>query len=187
LILLVDNYDSFTYNLVDYLLQMKVSLKVIRNDDPLEEIREKAIRGIILSPGPGRPENSGNLMQLIRHYVDKLPILGICLGHQALGMLFGSRLVRASKPMHGKRSFISVSEDYLFASLPRNFQVVRYHSLILENPGQNMEVIALTDENEIMAIRHTFKNLRGVQFHPEAILTDHGFKILENWIEYNRI
>ena len=187
MILLIDNYDSFTYNLVDYLLQMNVRLKVIRNDDPHEKYLNMALQGIVLSPGPGRPENSGNLMQLIRIFEDRVPILGICLGHQALGMHFGSRLVRARKPMHGKRSLITVNEDYLFEALPRNFHVVRYHSLILENPGENMEPIALTNDNEIMAIRHSSKNLRGVQFHPEAILTDYGFQVLENWISYNRI
>lgn len=187
MILLVDNYDSFTYNLVDYLLQLNTNLKIFRNDTPLEWIQDLDYTGVILSPGPGKPENSGNLYKLIAYFEDKLPILGICLGHQALGTHFGARLIKARKPMHGKRSTIRVKEDYLFKSFPENFRVVRYHSLILEELGEDIEPIAFTDQGEIMAIRHKTKNIRGVQFHPEAFLTDFGFEIIKNWILNNKI
>jgi anthranilate synthase component 2 len=187
LVLLLDNYDSFTYNLADYLLQLGTEIKIYRNDDPMTEIIRDEYTGVIFSPGPGRPETSGNLNRLIAYYENRLPMLGICLGHQAIGQYFGAGLVRAQKPMHGKRSLISVMDDYIFTSLPRKFQVVRYHSLVLQHTAGAIESIAFSAEGEIMAIRHAEKNIRGVQFHPEAVLTEYGMVILRNWISYNRI
>jgi anthranilate synthase component 2 len=166
---------------------MDTNLKIFRNDDPIDKILANKYSGMILSPGPDKPENSGNLNSLISYYEDKLPILGICLGHQALGTHFGARLIKALKPMHGKRSSIRVQEDYLFRLLPARFQVVRYHSLILEDLKGGIEPIAFSDQGEIMAIRHPVKNIRGVQFHPEAVLSEFGFDILKNWISYNQI
>ncbi|MBR9999826.1 MAG: aminodeoxychorismate/anthranilate synthase component II [Cyclobacteriaceae bacterium] len=187
MVLLIDNYDSFTYNLADYLLQMKTGLKIFRNDDSFGKIIRGDYTGVIFSPGPGRPENAGILNQLIAHYENKLPVLGICLGHQAIGVQSGAKLVKALKPMHGKRSLIRIKEDYIFNTLPGEFHVVRYHSLILQDLKGGLEPLAFSSEGEIMAIRHRTKNIRGVQFHPEAILTEYGFKILQNWISYNQI
>ena len=187
MVLLIDNYDSFTFNLADYLLQLNTDVRIFRNDDPFEEITDGDYSGVIFSPGPGRPESSGYLNRLIAYYETRIPVLGICLGHQAIGQRFGSELVKALKPMHGKRSLIIISEDYLFDSLPEKFYVVRYHSLILKQAAGEIEPIAHSTEGEIMAIRHRRKNIRGVQFHPEAVLTDHGIQILENWISYNQI
>jgi anthranilate synthase component 2 len=187
LVLLIDNYDSFTYNLADYLLQLGTKIKICRNDEPFTEIVSQEYTGVILSPGPGRPEISGNLIRLIAYYEDRLPLLGICLGHQAIGQHYGAPLIKALRPMHGKRSFIFTHEDYLFKSLPEKFQVVRYHSLILQYTTGGIEPIAHTADGEIMAIRHREKNIRGVQFHPEAVLTEYGMDILRNWISENRI
>lgn len=170
---------------MDYLHQMHVKVTIFRNNEPIDHITRIDYRGIILSPGPGIPETSGNLTTLIRYYKSRLPMLGICLGHQAIGTVQGASLIRAQKPMHGKLSFVSTSDDYLFEGLPSRFRVVRYHSLILDQLPPEIEVIARSDEGEVMAIRHPSENLRGLQFHPEALLTDHGFKILENWINYN--
>jgi anthranilate synthase/aminodeoxychorismate synthase-like glutamine amidotransferase len=186
-ILLVDNYDSFTYNLVDYLLQLGSDIKVFRNDDPIKEIIKNQYTGIILSPGPGKPDTAGYLMELIGYYEDKLPILGICLGHQAIGLHFGAQLERAQKPMHGKLSTITIKEDYLFNRIPPRFKVVRYHSLVLEKLHGTIEPIAFSEEEEIMAIRHRTKNIRGLQFHPEAILTEFGFDMIKSWVKHNQI
>ena len=187
MVLLVDNYDSFTYNLVDYLFQLGSEIEVFRNDDPVEKIIQNKYTGVIFSPGPGKPETSGHLLKLIGYYKDKLPILGICLGHQAIGIHFGAQLVKAKKPMHGKFSIIDVKKDYLFNNTPPRFRVVRYHSLILDELNGHIEPIALSEEGEIMAIRHLSKNIRGLQFHPEAILTEFGFEILKSWVSYNQI
>jgi anthranilate synthase/aminodeoxychorismate synthase-like glutamine amidotransferase len=187
LVLLLDNYDSFTYNLADYLLQLGTEIKVHRNDEPFTEIIRDQYTGAIFSPGPGRPETSGNLNRLIAWYENRLPMLGICLGHQAIGQHFGAGLVRAQKPMHGKRSLISTVDDYIFNALPEKFQVIRYHSLVLQHLAGGLEPISISAEGEIMAIRHVEKNIRGVQFHPEAVLTEYGMAILRNWISHNRI
>lgn len=187
MILLLDNYDSFTYNLVDYLSQMHVDIKIFRNDDPFEQIIQQTYSGVILSPGPGIPETSGHLITIINHYQNSLPILGICLGHQAIGIQFGAKLVKAYKPMHGKLSSINIEQDYIFYRIPSKLRVVRYHSLILEELPTDLVPIAFTDQGEVMAIKHNFKNIRGVQFHPEAILTEYGFEILKNWIHHNKI
>jgi anthranilate synthase component 2 len=186
MVLLVDNYDSFTYNLVDYLIQLGSGIRVFRNDDPIEKITQEQYTGIVLSPGPGKPEDSGHLLKLIRYYENLLPILGICLGHQALGTYFGAGLGKAIRPMHGKFSEIEVKNDYLFKDIPSSFRVVRYHSLVLTGLNGMIEPIARSAEGEIMAIRHINRNIRGLQFHPEAVLTDFGFQILGNWVSHNQ-
>lgn len=144
-------------------------------------------KGIVLSPGPGTPEKAGNLLKVIKYYQNKLPILGICLGHQAIGTFYGAELVKANKPMHGKVSLVKLSADYLFKGIPRDMTAVRYHSLKLINLTSELEAIGWTKENEIMGIRHRYRNIRGLQFHPEAILTENGFSIIKNWVIYNQI
>ena len=185
--MLLDNFDSFTYNLVDYFEQLNVTPKVIRNNQSLEEITDNKYKGIVLSPGPGLPEESGNLMNVIGHYAGKLPILGICLGHQAIGQFFNATILKAKKPMHGKISRIFLEDDYLFKDIPDEISTVRYHSLILGNLPENLEIIARTENKEIMAIRHQIFNIRGLQFHPEAILTEYGKMILQNWVRQNKL
>ena len=168
-------------------MQFKVIPKVFRNDQSIEEITKYNYTGVVLSPGPGLPEESGNLLEVIRYYKNKLPVLGICLGHQAIGQSFKAHVINAVKPMHGKISKVFLEKDYLFKDLPKVIQAVRYHSLILGNLPDRLEIIAKTKKNEIMAIRHKKLNIRGVQFHPEAILTDYGKKMLLNWVRHNGI
>jgi anthranilate synthase/aminodeoxychorismate synthase-like glutamine amidotransferase len=187
MILLLDNFDSFTYNLVDYLEQAGATCKVIRNDASLDDIRRFDYEGIVLSPGPGTPQQAGCMTQVIEHYHNHLPILGICLGFQALGTYFGATLSKAIRPMHGKISEITIHTDPLFAQIPERLRVVRYHSLVLKELPSSLEGLALTAENELMAFRHRNLPLRGLQFHPEAILTEHGFQILKNWLTFHRI
>lgn len=182
MLLIIDNYDSFTYNLLDYFEQLGEECIVKKNDVSIDDIDFEFDR-LLLSPGPGIPENSGNLMEILEYYHDKVPILGICLGHQAIGEFFGASLKHAIKPMHGKISEIEREEDNLFKNLPQKYKVVRYHSLVLEDIPDCLEVIAHTSEQEIMAIKHKELDIRGIQFHPEAILTEFGIEILKNWIE----
>jgi len=184
---LLDNFDSFTYNLVDYFDQLNVMCRVIRNNQPLKKITAYNYRGIVLSPGPGLPGNSGNLLEVLNHYHQKLPILGICLGHQAIGEFFDAEITRAIRPMHGKISKVKVRQDYIFQGLPDEISVVRYHSLVLDRLPRVLETIGLTSNNEIMAIRHKMLNIRGLQFHPEAILTEFGMDMLRNWVKFNAI
>ncbi|MGB0521547.1 MAG: anthranilate synthase component II [Flammeovirgaceae bacterium] len=185
MILLLDNFDSFTYNLVDYFGQLGITCEVRRNNIPLTEIAKNDYDAVVLSPGPENPLKAGNLMEVLGHYVNKLPILGICLGHQAIGLHFGWKLVKAQKPMHGKVSTIYCAYDPLFKDLPAAFNIVRYHSLILENTTNvkdDLVVTAFTESQEIMAIRHTKYPIHGIQFHPEAALTEHGLQLLHNWL-----
>ncbi|MFN3316183.1 MAG: anthranilate synthase component II [Raineya sp.] len=183
-ILLLDNFDSFTYNLLDYLGRVGVSCEVHRNNTPLEILKKNEYQGVLLSPGPGKPQDAGNLMEVLAYFHQKLPILGVCLGHQTIGEFFGASLTKAQKPMHGKISKISVqNENMLFRNLPKSFSVVRYHSLVLENLPDCLQVTALSQENEIMALAHKFLPICGVQFHPEAALTDFGLEIIENWVQ----
>jgi anthranilate synthase component 2 len=183
----LDNFDSFTYNLVDYFQQLNVNTEVFRNNQCLEDITKNKYKGVVLSPGPGQPQESGNLLNVIKYYQNKLPILGICLGHQAIGQFYKATIIKADKPMHGKFSQVLLEKDYLFKDIPDKIRTVRYHSLILDNLPDNLEIIARTENNEIMAIRHQTLNIRGLQFHPEAILTEYGKKIIENWIRENQI
>ena len=187
LILLLDNFDSFTYNLQDYFAQANVSCKIVRNNHDPSDIFKGSYKGIVLSPGPGRPQASGCMTEVIQHYEQTQPILGICLGHQAIGEYFGAKLVQADAPMHGKVSAISVSDDLMFADMPSHLNVVRYHSLILKDLPLCLEATAYTDRGEIMAIRHKTKPILGLQFHPEAILTDNGLQMLHNWVRFYHI
>lgn len=184
MILLFDNYDSFTYNLLDYLKQLNAEVLVLRNDaKSLEEIKQLSIEGIVISPGPGTPSNAGILHVLVKHYYNKLPILGICLGHQAIGEFFGAELVKANKPMHGKISEIVHSNHPMFNNVPMQFTAMRYHSLILKNLPNELKVTAKTNTDEIMAFAHTILPIWGIQFHPESVLTTHGLQMIKNWLE----
>jgi len=183
-LLVVDNFDSFTYMLVDYLRQAGAACRVVRNDKPMEQFIGERVDGVVLSPGPGTPRQAGRLMDVIAHYHRRVPMLGVCLGHQALGEFFGARLVSANRPMHGKVSAIQVlSADGLLCNLPAAFEVTRYHSLLLTDLPATLIGTAATDSNELMAMRHRTLPLWGVQFHPEAALTQHGLQLLTNWVD----
>jgi anthranilate synthase/aminodeoxychorismate synthase-like glutamine amidotransferase len=185
-LLLLDNFDSFTFTLADYLRQLGAEVLVRRNDVPLAELRQLAVDGIVLSPGPGTPAQAGVMPALIRECHQQLPMLGVCLGHQALGEFFGAQVVRAARPVHGKVSEMScLSTDALFAGLPATMPVTRYHSLVLSSPlPVALLPLAFTTgpSPELMALRHRSLPLYGVQFHPEALLTTHGRAILANWL-----
>jgi len=182
LILLIDNYDSFTYNLVDYFEQLNTRCDVVKNDVPPGTYLSNKYEAMVISPGPGLPEQAGYLFEAIKSLHNKIPVLGICLGHQAICEYFGARLTRAIKPMHGKLSKIQCQKNILFANLPEYINVVRYHSLICQNLPETLENIAFTEDFEIMAIQHRFLPIWGIQFHPEAALTEYGLRILKNWI-----
>ena len=182
-LLLIDNYDSFTYNLWDYFLQLGADCRVIRNDQiDLAIVEQEEYDGLILSPGPEKPADAGSLMACVEALYLHLPILGICLGHQAIGTFFGAPLVKAHRPVHGKTSPIAHNGHFLFERLPAQFPVMRYHSLILESLPESLECIAWTETGEIMALHHRQLPLTGIQFHPESILTPHGLAILRNWL-----
>ncbi len=185
MLLLLDNFDSFTYNLVDYFARLGQECHVVRNNIPLADITRYQYDAVVLSPGPQSPCQAGVMMEVIDFYHQKLPMLGICLGHQAIGEFFGMPLGKANKPMHGKLSRIFCKEDSLFEQLPTSFEVVRYHSLILKEIRPPLEVIATTSTQEIMAIRHKNLPIKGVQFHPEAILTQYGIHLLSNWVNFS--
>ncbi|PWH18648.1 MAG: bifunctional glutamine amidotransferase/anthranilate phosphoribosyltransferase [Ardenticatenia bacterium] len=185
MVLIIDNYDSFTYNLAQYLGELGVPVQVVRNDAiTLEEIAVLKPSHIVISPGPGRPEQAGISIEVIRRFAPEVPILGVCLGHQAVGFAFGGQVIRAERLMHGKVSLIHHDGKGIFAGLPSPFSATRYHSLILGEPvPECLEVCARTTEGEIMAIRHRSYPLVGVQFHPESFLTEHGHYILRNFLE----
>jgi len=189
LILLVDNYDSFTFNLRDYLLQLKLDCRVIRNDDrSLSDIELMNPSAIVFSPGPKTPSDAGQMMELIGRFHNSIPLLGICLGHQAIGEFFGAKLVKANKPMHGKTSEVIFEEHPLFKNLSNPFTVMRYHSLILDDVFNTpLKIIARTNQEEIMAIVHNTLPICGLQFHPESILTPVGLQILTNWKTWLKI
>lgn len=185
MILLIDNYDSFTYNLYQYLSEF-TKIKVVRNDEvTLDEIKNMDISGIVISPGPGTPDESGICIDVIKEFGGKLPILGICLGHQCIGQAYGGKVVRAAKIFHGKTSKISVKGKTLFEGIPRKIDVMRYHSLIVENKSlpQCLEIIGETvEDNVIMALKHKDYDVFGLQFHPESIYTPKGKHILSNFV-----
>lgn len=185
MILMIDNYDSFTYNLVQYLGELGEKLVVFRNDKlTIDKIYELKPKHIVISPGPGRPEDAGISNAVIHEFGPKVPILGVCLGHQCIGYCFGAQIVRAKRLMHGKTSLIYHNKKGIFKGIPNPFEATRYHSLLIDNKTVPacLDVIAKTKENEIMAIRHKVYDLWGVQFHPESILTQPGKKILKNFI-----
>lgn len=184
-LLVVDNFDSFTYMLVDYLRQAGAKCRVVRNNEPLYRLIDASVDAVVLSPGPGTPQQAGRLMDVIAHYYRRVPMLGICLGHQALGEFFGATLIQAERPMHGKVSTIRVlTDDILWSGLPAEFGVTRYHSLVLTDLPRQLVSLAITDQQELMALRHQILPLWGVQFHPEAALTQYGLQIIENWIDF---
>ena len=185
MVLLFDNYDSFTYNLYDYILQLGVPCTVIRNDDfTLEEIQLMPFDKLVISPGPGVPKDAGLCLELIDFYHDKLPILGICLGYQAIGEYFGAKLTHASLPMHGKTSQIDLdSSAKLFQHIESPTHVMRYHSLILDDIPSELKITGKSAVGEVMAIEHHVLPLHGVQFHPESILTPEGLKMLANFLQ----
>lgn len=184
-ILLVDNYDSFTYNLYDYWLRLGVSCSVVRNDElDLSAFKQIQFKALVLSPGPEKPKDAGLLMELIDYYHDKKPILGICLGHQGIGEYFGARLLKGTVPVHGKTSIIHHHQHSIFKDLPTSFEVMRYHSLELRQfEHTDLDVIAKTSDNIVMAIAHRHLPIYGVQFHPESILTQFGLETMDNWLK----
>lgn len=188
MILLIDNYDSFTYNLVDYFEQLGVDTRVCRNDAPLAEIQIEDYNGIVLSPGPERPKDAGNLLRFVAEYIGKLPMLGICLGHQAIAVQMGGKLVKAELPMHGKVSKVKTSGGNAFKGIPSEIDVVRYHSLIVEDLPRELEVTGRTQSGELMSYESIPKlKAWGLQFHPEAVLTEYGLDMLRNWVTFYNI
>ena len=189
-LLVVDNFDSFTYMLVDYLRQAGGHCRVVRNDEPISRLIRQPVDGVVLSPGPGTPQRAGRLMDVIDYYHRRVPMLGVCLGHQALGEFFGASLTAADRPMHGKLSTVRVrTDDVLFQNVPERFSVTRYHSLVLRDLPPELIPLATTEPDastpdELMALRHRTLPLWGVQFHPEAALTEHGLSILQNWMAF---
>ena len=185
MLLLLDNYDSFTYNLAQYLGQMGQQLEVRRNDQiTLDEIEELQPERIVISPGPCTPAEAGVSVPLIERFAGKIPILGVCLGHQSIGAAFGGRIIRAKEVMHGKTSTIHHDSRTIFLGLPQDFPATRYHSLIVEReslPGV-LEISAETADGTIMGLRHKKLKVEGVQFHPESVLTGAGFRLLENFL-----
>jgi para-aminobenzoate synthetase component II len=185
MIILIDNYDSFTYNLVQYLEELGAKLKVYRNDKiSICQIKKLKPSHIVISPGPGRPDDAGISKTVIYEFKEKIPILGVCLGHQCIGEVFGGKVVLAKRLMHGKTSFVYHNKKTIFKHIKNPFQATRYHSLIVERKAlpKCLDIIAQTKEKEIMAIKHKDYSVWGVQFHPESILTTEGKKILKNFI-----
>ena len=186
-ILLIDNYDSFTFNLYHYISSLKVNVDVIRNDKiSSKEIVRKNYNKIVISPGPGNPNQSGNCINILKTLHQELPFLGVCLGHQIIGQVFGSKIVQAKKLMHGKTSNIRSKKTGILKNLPKTFEATRYHSLIIEKKSlsKDLEITAETDDGIIMGVQHKKFNIHGVQFHPESIKTKLGIKILRNFINY---
>ena len=185
-LLMIDNYDSFTYNLVQYFGELGEQVVTVRNDElSLEDIERMGPARIVVSPGPCTPNEAGISVPLLKHFAGKLPILGVCLGHQAIGAAFGGNVVRAREVMHGKTSPIEHTGTGVFRGLPSPYTVIRYHSLAIERASlpDCLEVTAWTADGEIMGVRHREHAIEGVQFHPESILTEHGHALLKNFLE----
>ena len=185
-LLMIDNYDSFTYNLVQYFGELGAEVLVHRNDEiSLADIEGLKPSHLVVSPGPCSPAEAGISVAAIQHFAGKLPILGVCLGHQSIGAAFGGRIIRAQQLMHGKTSVIHTLQQGVFAGLPQNYTVNRYHSLAIERGTcpPELEVTAWTDDGEIMGVRHRLLPIEGVQFHPESILTEHGHALLSNFLK----
>ena len=186
-ILLIDNYDSFTFNLYHYISSLKVNVDVIRNDKiNSKEIVRKNYNKIVISPGPGNPNQSGNCINILKTLHQELPFLGVCLGHQIIGQVFGSKIIQAKKLMHGKTSKIKSNKIGILKNLPRTFEATRYHSLIIDKKSlsNDLEITAETNDGLIMGVQHKIYNIHGVQFHPESIKTKLGMKLLKNFINY---
>ena len=186
-ILLIDNYDSFTFNLYHYLSSLNVKVDVIRNDKiTSKEIIKNKYNKIVISPGPGNPNQSGNCLNIVKSLYKKIPILGVCLGHQIIGQVFGSKIVQAKKLMHGKTSYIVSKKIGVLKNIPKKFEATRYHSLIIDKKtlSNDLQITAETSDGIIMGIMHKKYNVHGVQFHPESIKTKLGMKILKNFINF---
>ena len=193
MLLMIDNYDSFTYNIVQYLGELGADVSVARNDEiSLADIDARLAAGaldrLVISPGPCSPAEAGISVAAIRQFAGKVPILGVCLGHQAIGAAFGGHIIRAQQLMHGKTSVITTTQEGVFAGLPAQFTVNRYHSLSIERATcpACLKITAWTDDGEIMGIKHTSLDIEGVQFHPESILTEHGHAMLANFLKTRR-
>ena len=185
-IILIDNYDSFTFNLYHYVSSLKINVDVIRNDQiSSKEILKRKYNKIVISPGPGNPNQSGNCLKIVKSLYKKIPILGVCLGHQIIGQVFGSKIIQAKKLMHGKTSKIISKKTGILKNLPKTFEATRYHSLIIDKKSlsKDLEITAETKDGLIMGVRHKKFNVHGVQFHPESIKTKIGIKILKNFIK----
>ena len=189
-LLMVDNYDSFTYNIVQYFGELGADVEVVRNDEvTLADIEARRPDRLVISPGPCSPKEAGISVPAIQHFMGKLPILGVCLGHQSMGAALGGKIIRAQELMHGKTSTITTTQEGVFAGLPQQFTVNRYHSLAIERAScpKDLAITAWTDDGEIMGVRHTglpFEaRMEGVQFHPESILTEHGHAMLKNFLQ----
>ena len=186
MILMIDNYDSFTYNLVQYFGELGADVKVVRNDEiDLAEVARLKPERIVISPGPCTPNEAGVSVPLIKEFAGKVPLLGVCLGHQSIGQAFGGHIVRAKTLMHGKTSLVHHKDIGVFHGLPNPFTATRYHSLVIERETlpDCLEITAWTDDGEIMGVRHKTLAVEGVQFHPESILTEHGHDLLRNFLE----
>jgi para-aminobenzoate synthetase component 2 len=191
MLLVIDNYDSFTYNLVQYLGELGAEMKIVRNDEITVDDAEREIRPerILISPGPGTPENAGISMAVIERFGGRVPILGVCLGHQAIGEHFGGKVIRGPEPVHGKPVVINHDGRTVFEGIPNGFAAGRYHSLIVERETlpDSLEISAESPDGLIMGLRHRELPIEGVQFHPESILTEHGRPILRNFLENVRV
>ena len=188
-ILLIDNYDSFTFNLYHYLSSLKNNVEVIRNDKiSAKEIIKNKYNKIIISPGPGNPNQAGNCLNIVKTLHKEIPFLGVCLGHQIIGQAFGSKIIQARKMMHGKTSIIQSKRTGILKNLPKNFEATRYHSLIIDKKSlsKDLEITAETKDGLIMGVMHKKYNVHGVQFHPESIKTRIGIKILKNFIKFKK-
>ncbi|MBS7350555.1 MAG: aminodeoxychorismate/anthranilate synthase component II [Comamonas sp.] len=192
-VLMLDNYDSFTYNIVQYLGELGAEVLVVRNDEmALEQLvvlaEQQGVQRVVISPGPCAPAQAGISVPTIQHFAGKLPLLGVCLGHQAIGEAFGGHIIRAGQQMHGKTSVISTDQQGVFAGLPKQFTVNRYHSLVIEKSSlpDCLLVTATSEDGEIQGVRHKTLAVEGVQFHPESILTEHGHAMLKNFLEQSR-
>ncbi len=189
-LLMIDNYDSFTYNIVQYFGELGAQVIVVRNDEStLDEVialvEREGVQRIVISPGPCSPAEAGISVAAIQHFAGKLPVLGVCLGHQSIGAAFGGDIIRAGQQMHGKTSVISTDQKGVFADLPAQFTVNRYHSLVIDKTTlpECLQVTASSEDGEIQGVRHTTLAVEGVQFHPESILTEHGHVMLKNFLE----
>ena len=185
-IILIDNYDSFTFNLYHYLSSLKVNVEVIRNDQiTSHEILKKRYHKIVISPGPGNPNQSGNCLKIVKSLYKKIPILGVCLGHQIIGQIFGSKIIQAKELVHGKTSKIISKNIGILKGIPKIFEATRYHSLIIDRKtlSKNLEITAMTSDGIIMGVKHRIYDVHGVQFHPESINTKVGMKIIENFVK----
>jgi len=188
-ILLIDNYDSFTYNLFHYLSSLKCKVDVYRNDKiNIAQIKKNKYKKIVISPGPGNPNDAGYCLKLVKHFYKTIPILGVCLGHQIIGQVFGSKIILSKKLMHGKTSLIKHSGSGIFQGIKKTLYATRYHSLMIDRKtlGKELIITAETMDKTIMGIMHKKYNIHGVQFHPESIKTPYGIKLLKNFINYKR-